>query len=363
MRKFVATFALLASLCTAPAARPAAAGPVQKPVALRVMTQNLYLGADLVPTIEALSDPNATTQQVADAVQAAWLIVRQTDFATRAKAIAAEIAAADPDVVALQEAVIWRSQSPSDIVTGNLLPNATHVEQDFVKMLLTELRRKRRSYRVAAVTTSIDVEAPRAAGAGQIDDLRLTDQDVLLVKSGVRASKAVRGTYQAALPLPVLGGLTVPRGFVAVDVTVRRKTFHVVATHLESESEEVRTAQAQEFAAGPVAAAGSTPTIVLGDFNIPAEQEVKEAGYSALTDAGLVDVWPVLHPTQPGLTWGQDERLDNSESHATQRLDLVFVKNGVVPTVALILGDQPCSKINGLWPSDHAGVVVTATLP
>src|SRR5262245_60865480 len=188
MRMFVASFALLALLCAAPAPRSAAAAAPKKPAAITVMTQNCYIGADLVPTIAALSDPEATIDDVGAAVQSAWLIVQQTDFRTRAKALAAEIAAADPDVVALQEAVIWRSQTPSDVVTGTLLPNATTVEYDFVKILLLELRKKRKAYRVAAVTTGIDVEAPRTTGPGQFADLRLTDQDVLLVKRGVRAS-------------------------------------------------------------------------------------------------------------------------------------------------------------------------------
>jgi endonuclease/exonuclease/phosphatase family metal-dependent hydrolase len=361
MRKFVLSLALLATFVAGPAAQRAAAAAPKKPVAITVMTQNCYLGADLEPTITSLANPNATPAQIAAAVEAAWQIVQQTDFPTRAKAIAAEIAAVNPDVVALQEAVLWRSQSPSDILTGNLLPNATVVEYDFVKILLAELKKQHKSYKVAATTTGIDVEAPRAASLTEVDDLRLTDRDVLLVKNGVKATNIVSGNYQAALPLPILGGINVPRSFVAIDVTIKKKTVHVVATHLESDSEQVRTAQAQELAAGP--AAGAAPMIVLGDFNIPAEQAVKEAGYPAITGAGLVDVWPLLHPTQPGLTWGQDERLDNSASNATQRLDLVFTKNGVVPTVAQILGDQPCAKINGLWPSDHAGVAVTATLP
>jgi endonuclease/exonuclease/phosphatase family metal-dependent hydrolase len=361
MRKVILSFALLASFAAAPAARHAAAAAGKKPVTLTVMTQNCYLGADLESTIAVLADDNATLADKADAVEATWQIVQQTDFPTRAKAIAAEIAAVSPDIVALQEAVVWSSQSPSDIITGNFVPNATHTEYDFVKILLAELKKARKSYKVAAITQGIDVEAPRNAGGGQIDDLRLTDQDVLLVKSGVKASKAVRGSYAAGLPLPVLGGITVQRSYVAIDVTMKKKKVHVVATHLESDSEQVRTAQAQELAAGP--AAGSGPMILLGDFNIPAEQSVKEAGYPAITGAGFAEVWPLLHPTQPGLTWGQDQRLDNSASTATQRLDLVFTKNGPVPTVAQILGDQPCAKINGLWPSDHAAVAVTVTLP
>src|SRR6266576_4993404 len=65
---------------------------------LTVMTQNLYLGASLAPV-------SAATTPFEFIVAAATIFaeVQFTDFPARADAIAAEIEANAPDVIALQE--------------------------------------------------------------------------------------------------------------------------------------------------------------------------------------------------------------------------------------------------------------------
>src|SRR5690242_2705091 len=74
---------------------------------LKVMTRNVYLGADLIPL--ATTPPDQFEQAAASRYQT----VLRNDFPTRAKAIAAEISSTKPDVVALQEAAIWRT-GPKD---------------------------------------------------------------------------------------------------------------------------------------------------------------------------------------------------------------------------------------------------------
>lgn len=339
------------------APRPTAAAAPRRPApAVTVMTQNLYLGADLLPGIQALAaDPSSAPAVVA----AVWAGVQATDFPTRAQRIAEEIAAARPDVIALQEAILWRSQATSDFLTGTVVPNARKVEYDFVKILLKELRRRRRPYRVAATTIGSDVEAPIAFSETQIGDLRITDRDVLLVRSGVRTTRARSANYTASLVYPILGGVPVERTIVALDVKVRGRRLHVVATHLESDDLAIRTAQAGELVADHLAT--ELPLVVLGDFNTDAALAQPEATYTTLAGA-LTEVWPLLHPGDPGLTWGQQPRLDNDVSTATQRIDLVFFRGALTPLTIDRVGEDPADRIGGLWPSDHAGVVARIAL-
>ncbi|KJY36300.1 endonuclease, partial [Streptomyces sp. NRRL S-444] len=128
---------------------------------LRVMTRNLYLGADLAPVLAA-----TTPQGLVAAVTAVWANVQATNFPERAEALADEIAASDPHLVGLQEAVLWRSQTPAG--PGS----ATHVEYDFLQILLDELSARGKHYKaVASVTVGSDFEAPRSTPSG-LQDIR-----------------------------------------------------------------------------------------------------------------------------------------------------------------------------------------------
>src|SRR6478672_5585326 len=70
---------------------------------VNVMTRNVYLGANLAPAIGAPS--------LEAFVAANGQILREVtanDFPTRAKGLAQEILAKQPDLVGLQEVALWR---------------------------------------------------------------------------------------------------------------------------------------------------------------------------------------------------------------------------------------------------------------
>src|SRR3954465_7992602 len=102
--------ALIAALVLVPVATADA-----KPATVKVMTRNLYLGADLSPGIQATN--------LQELVNGAGQILNQVDannFPGRAKGLAQEIRTAKPDLVGLQEAALWRTE-PCD---KNPLPPA-----------------------------------------------------------------------------------------------------------------------------------------------------------------------------------------------------------------------------------------------
>ena len=121
-----------------------------KPATVKVMTRNLYLGADLGPGM------NATTLQ--GLVDGAGQILNQVDannFPARANELAQEIRSTSPDLVGLQEAALWRTQ-PCD--NSPLPPSATTVRYDYIASLLAQVNKGKKLYRVAVAKPEFDFE-------------------------------------------------------------------------------------------------------------------------------------------------------------------------------------------------------------
>lgn len=323
---------------------------------LRVLTRNLYLGAELGPVIEAVGvgDPDGIVLAASEAFAA----VVATDFPTRAEALADEVAAARPDVIGLQEAALWRVQSPSDTLTASPA-GATDVAYDFVALLRAALASRGLDYDVVAEVVEADVELPAFDASMSLVDVRFTDRDVLLARADLVASGAVSGGSSGLFAnfLDLGGGLVVPRGWVAADVEVAGTTVRVVSTHLEDASEDLQRAQAAELLAGPLAGAGTA--VLLGDLNSDANGVPPGATWLDLGAAGFRDAWlEAGHPAGSGATWGHDPALSDPLSGLSQRLDLVLVRGDLAVASAELFGEAVADMRDGLWPSDHAGLSV-----
>ena len=75
---------------------------------------------------------------------------------------------------------------------------------------------------------------------GGIDDVRVTDHDVILARKDLppgylRLSNPAQGNFQASLVIPSIG-LEIKRGWCSVDAFVRGRTFRFINMHLEEES-------------------------------------------------------------------------------------------------------------------------------
>ena len=225
----------------------------------RVMTRNLYLGADLAPAIGAPTLPAF--------VAGTGAVLRQvtaTNFPTRVKGLAAEIRYAQPDLVGLQEVALWRT-GPASI--GPLVggpKTATTVRLDFLDLLLDELNCDEERYRPVVIEEEFDFEAPADENAIPGDgpapifdaelNARLTMRDVILerVGGGVQVSEPQGGHFQQLLALPILGSsVVVTRGWTKVDARVRGSLpFRFVNTHLEAfDPGAIRALQAGELVA------------------------------------------------------------------------------------------------------------------
>ncbi len=323
------------------------AGPVaakEKPE-LTVMTQNLYLGADLTPVLTA---PNLGAFLVA--VAGLYTIVEASDFSTRAAAIAAEIDRNDVDIIGLQEVAKYTTSGPG-----------APPSLDFLAILLQKLADRGLSFSAAAVGSNANVGpiplllcAVPTVGACLIT---YEDRDAILVNNRTRhldvtAAQSGRYIAQQSIVGPA-GLLSFNRGWVSIDGRLNGERFRFATTHLEIPVyAATQEAQAGEFLAGPAKARGAV--IAVGDFNSAADGS-ETATYGLLTGR-LDDAW-AKPKKDPGFTCCQAADLANATSALSLRIDLVLTDGHAKARDAALVGDAPFQGIAPRWPSDHAGLI------
>jgi endonuclease/exonuclease/phosphatase family metal-dependent hydrolase len=353
---------------------------------VNVMTRNLYAGANFQPAVNAVLSGDSAA--VIAAVTEIWTKVGFTNFPARAAGIAREVEQAQPDLIGLQEAVLWRSQTPADGVMGN----ADKVEYDFVQILLAALAARGLHYSVVAEERGADIElpgflSPANAALGLVSDIRLTDREVILARTDLRVSEltlsnAQTGHYKTNLVVPISPTFTFveTRGWASVDAKVRGKDFRFISTHLEEllpgpidPSETIREAQALELLAGP--ANTSLPVILVADGNSNANGDATTGAYSLLRSGGFADAWLEANPPKPRVsTCCADELLTSptipTVSDDEGRIDLVLYRgSGDFGTLEIdLLGnndmtDKVLTGMTLIWPSDHAAVAATLEIP
>jgi endonuclease/exonuclease/phosphatase family metal-dependent hydrolase len=342
-----ATALLLTALC-AGAALPATASA--KAQDLKVMTRNVYLGADLIPLAAA---PDQATFEQAAAQR--FQTVQNNAFPTRARALAAEIRKAKPDIVGVQEATIWR-RGPDGLKDGSATP-ATQVIYDSSLELRKALNG---TYKEVVGRDWFDFEAPTALGY----DVRVTQRNVILVRKGskVKVRKTFSGQFKDHFDPPTPVGVAHQlRGWVGLDGTLAKKKFRFVSTHLEAYSPAVADQQMQELLkkSGPLGSK-KRHSILVGDFNSAPGVNANDRGtardanayYSAI-DAGFRN--PL--PNRKTCCFAEDlhstaDRLETWIDHVLVRPKIKAVKSGIVGT----------RQVGGLYPSDHAGIFATLRL-
>jgi endonuclease/exonuclease/phosphatase family metal-dependent hydrolase len=213
---------------------------------VKVMTRNMYIGADLTPVVQARTFPEflAATAEAFKKVQA-------SDPPERIRAIAREIADADPMIIGLQEVQLLETDTDPPTNDGPAT-RANTILFDFLEMLLDELAAQGTPYRVVTSATNVSAEVPTALGF----DVKSTDRDVVLAKADLPSDELSwtnqsSATFAANLTFSTVAGpLTFTRGYNVADFTANKRSFRLVNTHLEAFSNLVRSDQAAELLSG-----------------------------------------------------------------------------------------------------------------
>jgi len=364
-----------------------------QPVPVTVMARNLYLGADVGEALQLLPDLAAAGQFMWDQVQA-------TNFPARAPLLAAEAAEARPAVIGLQEATTWNCRSG---VFGN-----TVAVYDFTSDFIAATEDAGVPYVVAAAGDSeafnpgysigpipqlTTVQAPEvfqplfgsdsAACGFQISD-------ALLVRADLAGQVREAGTTEYSDAYAIVPWLfEIQRGYAWADIEIEGALIRFATTHLESiwdeDAQNLGPNQARQMATD--LARTQLPLIVLGDFNSDPRdpRPVGADNPGGQPEAGAVCQEQIVNPTQENAldqcnaywvmvkagftdagpdaqdpanyTWGSNELLAGPDLDRlpvalqmgnaygwTDRLDYVFVKNGVSVQGAEVIGN--------VWPAD-----------
>lgn len=405
----------------------AGAGPAAaEDSSVTVMTRNTYLGADVGVALALIPDMPAAAQFM-------WDQVRATDFGARAPLLAREAADHRPALIGIQEAATWECTAG---LTGPRI-----VVHDFLAQLLDAMRASGVEYVVASdgsnpavnpgysippipgVTMVRDPQAFPALFGSEEAACGFTIADALLVRADLADRVLASGTVEFATRttiIPVL--MEISRGYAWADVDLNGTTTRVVTTHLESlwDPGVVPSARLQAGQLIDDLTSTTMPLIVLGDFNSdprdprpasanpggqPEVSAVCPAGGAecsavrAMLAAGFTNAGPDTDDPA-NLTWGADALLAGPDLTRlpdalamgnrygmTDRLDHIWLRNGVQPEKASLIGaawpttptwdcrtpDQLANlraaaealdvEPAGCLPSDHAGIVATVLLP
>jgi hypothetical protein len=382
----VAALALLATTASAVSPSAIAPGNAGGNKTLTVMTRNIYLGGDIALPLQAGGLPDALGRAFY-----VWQTVQGTDFPARAEALADEIAAAEPELLGLQEVSLWRTDAVSDELgpTGlptdplPFTPDAMTVAYDFLALLVDALAERGLAYDVVASQQNADLELPVPSPTSPIGlmDVRYTDFDVILARAdtpGLHVSNPQGANFTARLTSVIAGTIpvTVLRGWTSVDVKYGGERFRLFNTHPEAFVEAIRLAQTAQLVG--VVLASPIPVVVVGDLN----SEPGTDPYELLTGV-LTDAWTIAG-TDDGFTCCQLSTLTNPSSLLDERIDLVLYRGpfevlaidvtGGVPLVPpLVLASPifpyPPAALPGFgagtpmyWGADHAGVVAQLRL-
>ncbi len=365
---------------------------------ITVMSRNLYLGADVGVALNLIPDMPAAAQFM-------WDQMKKTNFSARATKLAAEIAAAKPAVIGLQEATVWSCKK-------GFFSKSVEV-WNFTKILLEALEKSGLNYSIATKNgksaSNSGYSIPPIQHITMVNDPEIfqplfgrnkvacgfTIGDVLLVRNDlVKDIVQVGNTeYDAAYSVvPTI--MTIYRGFTWADIRINGTAVRFITTHLESlwDKDKIPNSVAQAKQLVADLQATKNPIVLIGDFNSdprdprgpntknPGGQPESGLGCSAQVKnpnaANAIDecspYWTMIHNGFTDLgpdaqlgknySWGasallagpdkaryNDGLLMGNEKGFTDRVDYIFTKGAITLRGVNLIGNDWPNGVNN-WP-------------
>lgn len=331
----------------------------------RALSFNMYMGFDR--DVFAGEVDFGNQEELAAALQAAFDDFQKTDAAARIDGAAAEIAALEPDVVGLQEAV-------SLILTkGTPDPSDDAPLINYLGALLAAIDLHGGPDYQAFVAINNTFESTLTLFESQ-QPFRFEEANVILVHPDFSGTEVGALRYRTLLSIgniPTDEGprpYELVRGVQHVRAARNALTFELFNTHLEIAGEAGQAAPVQEAQAAELAQyvrsasaqAPGNPIVVLGDMNaVPGSTT-----HATLLAAGWLDTFAVAG-TGSSATCCQQPDLTNETSLATARIDYVFSSaNGASAppelSRSLLAMVERTLRSDGqgrIWLSDHFGAL------
>jgi endonuclease/exonuclease/phosphatase family metal-dependent hydrolase len=332
---------------------------------IKVLNQNMYLGADLTPLFGGdLSKLEAVIGEIV-----------ASNYPARAEAHARIIKTSGAEVICLQEAWIFKLAPRPDLG----LPEG--IDWDFKKLLLNALGD---GYQEVVTNNHLyKVDLLNTLG------VYLEDQDVMIAKKRVAKKRVKIGNTetlafdddrQLTLPLgPPFGPQTVYRGLSIAELKIRGKWYTIANTHLEAIDEfngmplPFRRLQAEQVV--EELKLEKEPILLFGDMNDQPDNPEYDA-YDVITEE-FEDAWPgrILGRRDSGLTYGRENLIDDDQVFY-ETIDYGFVRNDdFITLLGITVGKTKFSKtvpvfyptesppLVRLWSSDHLGLFFILILP
>ena len=135
----------------------------------------------------------------------------------------------------------------------------------------------------------------------------------------------------------------------------------VATVHLESMRDEAWVRAAQLAVIQPLLVSHHPDALLVGDLNFRPGDPLE----TAVLDPSFVDVWPMLHPDDPGYTIDTDRntmRLDVNSTPSRKRYDRIFARTARWRPRTIELVGTSAIDAAGNFTSDHFGLAATFTV-